>query len=227
MGSLSFTGSLYIEFVPIATGDCGNGEITTSYGAATTWTLTSATSDVPSIPFDSTMFDDERVTGSVLFLCTGNAARSVMGGVALEACRADLAIDTAGTLTVDGLPISWRTRAALDSVGLAWPKHRSKQAHRIHLDAADLVVAMAPEHVEWVRRNHPHAAVRTATMKYLVASLASDERSLRERIASLNLERRTLDAGEEIIDPGGGEVEAFIACAHEIVTLVRDLATKL
>jgi protein-tyrosine-phosphatase len=165
--------------------------------------------------------------GSVLFLCTGNAARSVMGGVALQACRPDLLIATAGTLTIDGLPISWRTRAALDSVGLEWPKHRSKQAYRVHLDAADLVIAMAPEHVEWVRRNHPHAAVRTATLKHLVASLVRDDRPLTERVASLGLAHRALDASEEIIDPGGGEVSAFVACAHEVVALVGRLAPNL
>jgi protein-tyrosine phosphatase len=150
-----------------------------------------------------------------------------MGGVALAACRPDIAIDTAGTLAVDGLPISWRTRAALDAVGLVWPKHRSKQADRAHLEAADLVIAMAPEHVEWVRRNHPISSARTATLKHLVDVLVHDQRPLGDRVAALNLARRALESDEEIIDPGGGEVDRFVACAQEVVTLVQRLASKL
>jgi protein-tyrosine phosphatase len=150
-----------------------------------------------------------------------------MAGVALAACRTDLVINTAGTLAVDGLPISWRTRAALDAVGLAWPSHRSKQADRTHLDAADLVIAMAPEHVQWVRREYPHASIRTATLKHLVATLVYDERPLADRVAALGLDQRVLDASEEIIDPGGGEVDAFTACAREVVALVERLAPKL
>jgi protein-tyrosine-phosphatase len=34
---------------------------------------------------------------SILFLCTGNAARSVIAGVALRQRRPDLDVETAGT----------------------------------------------------------------------------------------------------------------------------------
>ncbi|HEY9558457.1 MAG TPA: low molecular weight phosphatase family protein, partial [Acidimicrobiales bacterium] len=64
----------------------------------------------------------------ILFICTGNAARSVMAGAALAAHLPDWEVTTAGTLVVEGQPMSWRTRAALESVGLQAPSHRSRQA---------------------------------------------------------------------------------------------------
>ena len=71
---------------------------------------------------------------SVLFLCTGNAARSVDERPRRCGCRGGRTsdVETAGTLTVDGLPISWRsTRATLADVGLPpWPRHASRQAEQ-------------------------------------------------------------------------------------------------
>jgi protein-tyrosine phosphatase len=160
-------------------------------------------------------------------LCTGNAARSVMAGVALRSLRPDVAVDTAGTLAVDGMPMSWRTRGALDAVDLPHPRHASKQATRTHLDTADVVVAMAPEHVEWVRRNHPAASGRTATLHYLVERMQPVGSSVAERITELRLAARTLEPWEEVVDPGGGEAEDFVACAKCVVGLVERFARLL
>jgi protein-tyrosine-phosphatase len=177
------------------------------------------------------MSDDGAADGggqvSVLFLCTGNAARSVMAGVALEQRRPDLVIETAGTLTVDGLPISWRTREALDSVGLPWPRHASKQAEEAHVDEADVVIALAPEHVKWVRREHSAAAPRTATLRRLVDLLPPATAPLADRLAAMDLAGADLGDWEEVIDPGGGEVDDFVRCAHEIDGLVDRLARLL
>lgn len=164
---------------------------------------------------------------TVLFLCTGNAARSVMGAVALAQLRPDLQVASAGTLTVDGLPISWRTKAALDDVGLPTPAHRSRQATAADLDAADLIVAMAPEHVAWVRREHPAFAGRTATIKHLTGALDPGPAPLAARVAPLDLAGHVPTDLEEVADPGGGEVDVFIACAREVVDLVGRLAGLL
>lgn len=165
---------------------------------------------------------------SILVLCTGNATRSVIAGTALAARQPNVTIRTAGTLSIDGLVMSWRTRAGFEAVGIDPPyTHRSRQAGAGDLDHADLVIGAAPEHIRWVRREFPHAAPKSATMIRLARDLPADDRPLPERVAELDLAGVELGDWEELVDPGGGEVEAFTACAHEIVAIAEALAPRL
>jgi protein-tyrosine-phosphatase len=163
---------------------------------------------------------------SILVICTGNAARSVMAGAALTHREPSLSITTAGTFSVDGQPISWRTRDALRHVGLEAKNHRSKQIVSEHIESADLILAMAPEHVNWVRREFPAARARTVTLKRLARDLAPDG-PLAHRLAALELGSVEIEPWEEIIDPGGGEVEDFISCAVEVVELIDQVIDRL
>jgi protein-tyrosine-phosphatase len=164
----------------------------------------------------------------VLFLCTGNAARSVIAGAALRSRLPDLQIETAGTLAIDGQPMSWRTRAALEHVGLAAPAHRSRQATARDVERAELVIGLAPEHVAWVRRECPAAAGRTATLKRLSRDLPdAPGATLAARVAALGLAQLTLEPWEDVDDPGGGDAPEFVACAEEVVELVDRLAAAL
>ena len=139
-------------------------------------------------------------------------------------------VSGSGTQVLPGHPMSVRTRTALERLGLADPAHRSAQFDETDLRRASLIVAMAPEHVQWVRRVHPEAADRTVTLKRVVRTLTapdSADTALLDRILALDLARIEVEDWEEVVDPAGGEQPEFDACAQEIDALVDQLIALL
>jgi protein-tyrosine phosphatase len=168
---------------------------------------------------------DERPV--VLVLCTGNAARSVMGGVMLESEGVPVRVVTAGTHVVEHQPMSRRTRDALSAVGLDASAHRSRQLTEADLDAADLVVAMAAEHVRYVRRRHPRASDRTATLAWLARHLSVGPEPLADRVRRLGLADVDPDDQGDVDDPAGGDDATYRSCAAQLAVLVAELADRL
>jgi protein-tyrosine-phosphatase len=164
-------------------------------------------------------------TPTVLTLCTGNAARSVMVGAMLA--TAPLRIVTAGTHVVEGQPMSRRTREALASVGYRADGHRSHQLTDGDVSDADLILAMAGEHVAYIRRMHPEAASKTASIKRLCRDLSDGPEPLVERVRALGLGALPIEAWEDVEDPAGGEDEVYVSCAKELSDLCTELGPRL
>lgn len=150
-----------------------------------------------------------------------------MAGVLLAEHVPDLEVTTSGTHVIEGMPISWRTRDAIRSLGLEPPPHRSRQATHHELDSADLIIAAAIDHVQWMRRTHPLSAPRTATLKRLARDLGDDDRTFAERVAALDLANVALEPWEDVIDPAGGDVDVFVETAAEIAENIHALARRL
>ena len=167
------------------------------------------------------------MTSHVLFLCTGNAARSVMAGVMLESSGLEVRVTTAGTHVIEHQPVSIRTRQALVSVGLQAAAHRSRQITDADVMAADLVVAMASEHVAYIRRRHPIGTERTATLRFLVHHLPEGASPLPERVAALGLAGVDPLVQGDVVDPAGGDDQDYIDCAQELSVLIGALVPRL
>jgi protein-tyrosine-phosphatase len=142
-----------------------------------------------------------------------------------------LRVVTAGTHVIDGQPMSMRTRAALSVVDelhdVPVARHRSRQLDEEDLTRADLVVTMEADHVRFIRRRHPAAADRTATIRRLVRDLAPPGPPLADRVAALHLDQVELEPWEDVTDPAGGDEDVYAACARELWDLTAQLFSRL
>ncbi len=172
---------------------------------------------------------------SVVTLCTGNAARSVMAGFMMNQLAEfeglDLSILTAGTHVIEGQPMGQRTRLALESLGdvdtSGVGRHRSHQMTDEDVLNADVIIAMEADHVRFVRRVHETAAHKTITIHRLVRELSPDERPFAERLEDLSLTTANLSEEIDVVDPAGGDQSDYNACALELWELSQVAVTLL
>ncbi len=94
---------------------------------------------------------------TILFLCTGNMCRSPMAEYLLKECfkEAGVTIHSAGTHAADGLRASSHSITIAEEHDIDLSKHSSRMLTEEMLNEADLVLAMSPEHLEYILSYHP------------------------------------------------------------------------
>jgi protein-tyrosine phosphatase len=117
-------------------------------------------------PDDAVTSPDNRDRLGVLFVCTGNQCRSPMAAGLLSARLAErgsrLTVSSAG-FRGDGVPPPEHAVESLRSVGVDISAHRSQPVGPRLLDSAQLVVAMARQHLFDLATSDPPAWRRCFT----------------------------------------------------------------
>ncbi len=183
---------------------------------------------------------------SVLVVCTGNVCRSPIAEgflrVALERRLGDEVplVVSAGTAGWEGSAATPEAVRAAAEHGVDISAHVARRLLREHVDAADLVVAMAGEHRDAVLGALPETGSKTFTLKELVRLLESlppvrrtgaPEEQLAACIAEADRLRASGFAGnthdEDIVDPLGMPVDSYRAVAWELDEWCHRLADGL
>lgn len=97
----------------------------------------------------------------VLFVCTGNSCRSVMGEYLFRKMAADkgLAVraHSAGIAAARGSGASFETLEVLKLDGIDARMHASRMVHEDSMESSDMILALTEEHATHLRRHFPEA----------------------------------------------------------------------
>jgi len=141
----------------------------------------------------------------ILFVCSGNTCRSPMAlALARELARRNnlknIEFGSAGLTAFDGAPISSLANEVLKKRGIDFSFHRAKSLEKKEIEEADLILTMTKAQKEEILRRFPQAASKT---KMLMEYAGLGE--------------------ENILDPIGGTLKDYEACANKIEKALRQI----
>jgi protein-tyrosine-phosphatase len=174
----------------------------------------------------------------VVFVCTGNRARSPLAEALFRRYTTDLdvTVSSLGTMdTVGGLPPLPHALEVGRNLGVDLRQHRARILRKADLSSADLVVGFEQSHVSAGIEIAGALPDRTYLLRELVALLGTpveeEDPVLRACAAVANANARRLPSrwtpGLGIADPLGKPVAVMTATALEIDGLVRRLVDGL
>ena len=148
----------------------------------------------------------------ILFVCTGNTCRSPMAAAVFNALAAEKGLDylaeSAGAAAVGDRPASPNAVKAMAEIGIDLSGHRTRFLPSLDLNEYAYFVALNDEHY------------------MILQSLGIPESMLRllRRAPNVN---DVYDLRQGIVDPYGGDLNAYRKCRDEIIGAVKLLIPTL
>lgn len=123
----------------------------------------------------------------VLLVCTGNTCRSAMAEGILKSLlerkgESDIIVSSAGIGALEDYPASGFAVEAAGHWDIDISGHRARQLNQQMTKTADLILAMSPEHVDYILREEPGAKSKTYLLKSFPAPYASSQEGVKDPI---------------------------------------------
>jgi protein-tyrosine-phosphatase len=140
---------------------------------------------------------------TVLFVCSGNLCRSPIAEGLLRhklpaSMRQAVRVESAGTLGLKGRPATPLAVEAARELGADIAGHRSQAVAPELVERADLILALAAEHRDYLRERFPNQRPKVFLLK---------------RYAARGPRSRRADSSDSIADPIGGDLDTYRVCA--------------